>query len=136
MSSTRERLRVAGVILHRDGRVLLQHRDDRPDIVSPNLWVIFGGHLEPGEEPEAGARREIQEELGLSLEPPLELFHHDDDGNRERFFFAADLRVPIAELTLYEGQAMELLGPEEIRRYPLVPFHRELLLRFLGSNGT
>jgi 8-oxo-dGTP diphosphatase len=43
-----------------DGRVLLvDHR-------KAGLWLPPGGHVEPGEDPALTARREIQEELGLS----------------------------------------------------------------------
>ncbi|MGV3720271.1 MAG: NUDIX domain-containing protein, partial [Actinomycetota bacterium] len=86
-------IRVAGVILHREGRVLLQHRDDNPEIVWPGHWAIFGGHMEPGEAPEEAALRELEEELELRLEGPLELFSPRNDGVRERFIFAAPLPV-------------------------------------------
>lgn len=115
------------MILYRDGKVLLQHRDDRPDIGWPGAWAIFGGHVEPGETPEAAALREVEEELGLRLDGPLALVFHGVDDERERFFFAAPLRVPPEQLTLHEGQGMALLSREEIETYPLVPAHREIL---------
>ncbi len=125
---------VAGVILYREGRVLLQHRDDKPSIRWPGAWAIFGGHVDEGEPPEAAARREIEEELALRLEGPLELVHHarHEDG-RERFFYAAELPIPPEELTLHEGQGMALLSREELDTYPLVPLHREILVRFLDT---
>lgn len=122
---------VAGVLLHQGGRVLLQHRDNRPDIVYPNTWAIFGGHLEPGEDPELGARREVEEELGLRLEGPLELLYSDDDGDRHRTFYAAALEVPLDRLTLTEGQGMALLSAEEVATLPVVPLHRRIVLEFL-----
>ena len=45
-----------GVLLHRHRRL---HR-----------WLQPGGHLEPGESPESGARRESVEETGLDLNHP------------------------------------------------------------------
>jgi 8-oxo-dGTP pyrophosphatase MutT (NUDIX family) len=49
------------VLLDADDRILLVRSewDDR------TLWFTPGGGLEPGEEPEAGARRELREETGL-----------------------------------------------------------------------
>ncbi len=123
-------VQVAGVILHRAGRVLLQHRDDRPDIVWPGAWAIFGGHVEPGEEPEAAARREIDEELGLRLTGRLPLVYHEVRNGRERFFYAAALTVAPEELHQTEGQGMALLAPEELDSYPVVPLHREILAVF------
>ena len=124
--------RVAGVILHREGRVLLQHRDDNPDIRWPGAWAIFGGHVEEGEEPEEAARREIEEELGLRLTGPLIPVYHGEDETRERFIFAAPLPVPPEALTLMEGQGMALLTPADLDHYPVVPVHREILDMFLS----
>jgi len=123
-------IRVAGVILHREGRVLLQHRDDNPNIVWPGHWAIFGGHIEPGEEPEETARRELEEELGLRLDGPLPLYFHGSDGVRERFIFEAPLPVPPEALTLMEGQGMALLAPEELDSYAVVPVHRQIIQSF------
>lgn len=135
MSTSGEGLvRVAAVILHQGSRVLLQHRDDRPDIVWPNHWAMFGGHLEAGETPEEAAIREIEEELGLRLEPPISLFHHSIDQQRERFVFIAKLRVSPDELTLMEGQAMALLERTDLDEYPLVPSHRTILARFFAEH--
>jgi ADP-ribose pyrophosphatase YjhB (NUDIX family) len=125
--AVRRPLRVAGVILHREGRVLLQHRDDRPDIRWPGAWAIFGGHVEEGEPPDEAARREIHEELGLWLEGALDLVYHRDDGDRERFIFAAPLEVPPDALDLREGQDMRLFAREELAFYPVVAIHREIL---------
>ena len=57
--------RVAAGVLFRDpnGAVLLV----RPTYTAG--WLLPGGHLEPGESPQAGAVREIAEELGLTLRP-------------------------------------------------------------------
>jgi 8-oxo-dGTP diphosphatase len=124
------RTRVAGVILHQDGRVLLQHRDSNPDIRWPGAWAIFGGHVEPGETPEDAARREIEEELGLRLPPGLPLVWHRADEHLERFFFAAPLTVPPEQLTLREGQGMALLSQSQLETYAIVPLHREVLAHF------
>lgn len=32
----------------------------------PNIWDVFGRHLEPGESREDGLRRELKEELGIA----------------------------------------------------------------------
>ena len=65
---------IAGFEVPDEGRVLLQERDEHAPI-DPERWGLSGGHLEPGEDPEAGAYREVEEETGVHLEPgTLELF--------------------------------------------------------------
>jgi 8-oxo-dGTP pyrophosphatase MutT (NUDIX family) len=126
-------VRVAMVILHRRGRVLLQHRDAAPGVYFSGMWGIFGGHIEPGETPEACARREMEEELGLRLPGPLPLFARRVDDGRERFVYSAALDVEPAALTLREGQGMALVAPGELDALPVVPVHRELLRAFFAS---
>lgn len=55
----------ASVLAVKDGQVLLVRR-----LVEPfkDWWDLPGGFLEPGEHPEAGARREFREETGLEAE--------------------------------------------------------------------
>jgi len=57
----------AGVIVYREGEILLQKRQDN------GCWAIHGGGLEPGEEFEGTAVRELFEETGLKAHV-LELF--------------------------------------------------------------
>jgi 8-oxo-dGTP diphosphatase len=131
-----EKRRVAGVILHRGGRVLLQLRDARPDIPWPDTWAIFGGHLDPGEDPEDGAAREMAEELGLLLKPPLELVYHGEDEHRRRWIFAAPLEIDPGDLTLFEGQKMELVSEAQLDRLRIVPLHREILQGFFAGRRS
>ena len=57
---------VAAALIADDGRVLMQRR--RLDRTHGGLWEFPGGKIEFGESPEAAARREIEEELGVGLE--------------------------------------------------------------------
>lgn len=53
-------------VFDRRGRILLQLRAAAKD-VQPGKWdTAVGGHLLPGEDPEAAARREMAEELGVA----------------------------------------------------------------------
>lgn len=49
------------------GRLVLQLRDDKPDIPYPGHWGLWGGRVEAGETPIEGAIREVQEELTLNV---------------------------------------------------------------------
>jgi 8-oxo-dGTP pyrophosphatase MutT (NUDIX family) len=55
--------RVGAVILLRDdGAALLQLRDVKPGLPRSGMWVVPGGHAEPGEAMADCARREFREE--------------------------------------------------------------------------
>src|SRR5206468_3157508 len=51
------------ILVDADGRFLLQHRDDKPEIDNPGMWGSFGGRIEPYESAEDGLLRELREEL-------------------------------------------------------------------------
>jgi 8-oxo-dGTP diphosphatase len=56
---------IAAALIVRSGRVLLGRRS--PDrAFFPDVWDLFGGHVEPGEEHEQTLFREVQEELGIT----------------------------------------------------------------------
>ncbi|KNX39484.1 NUDIX domain-containing protein [Luteipulveratus halotolerans] len=57
---------IATAALVRDGRVLLVHRHPLREHYA-DRWALVGGHVEPGETPEAAVRRECREELGVDI---------------------------------------------------------------------
>jgi len=59
---------VAALILVESEGYLMQLRDPHPDIWYPGHWGLFGGGVEPGEEPLAALARELREELELEVE--------------------------------------------------------------------
>ncbi|MDQ7247335.1 NUDIX domain-containing protein [Dongia sedimenti] len=53
------------VLLTKDERLVLQLRDDKPDIENPGMITAFAGGAEPGETPVDCALRELAEETGI-----------------------------------------------------------------------
>lgn len=133
-----------GLIVDAEGRFLLQHRDDRPDIVSPGLWGSFGGAVEPDEtdEPETpddGFLRELREELRWQP-PSIALYDgfpyrslEDGDPRRQLIYvYAAPLDVPLDRLELCEGQGMAAFAPDGLADRT-VPALRDLIRRFAAD---
>ncbi|NEP17411.1 MAG: NUDIX domain-containing protein [Leptolyngbya sp. SIO4C1] len=134
---------VAIAILHQNGKFLMQLRDDIPTIIFPGHWAFFGGHIEPGEEPQAGVYRELMEEIGYTP-PQLAPFKRWDDGKVIRHFFHGPLTVGLDALALNEGQDKGLCTVEEIHRglkyspvtgdeRPLGEPHQQILLSYLET---
>ena len=106
-----------GLIVAEDGRLLLQHRDEKPGLPGAGKWGLFGGHVEAGERPEAAFLREMDEELGWRprrFEPFTKRDVHSDGWRLTSHVFAAHLDVPLDALTLGEGQAMALHAPDAL----------------------
>ena len=57
---------VVAALIARGGRMLISQR--RPNTGHPGFWEFPGGKVEPGEDDRTALRRELDEELGISLE--------------------------------------------------------------------
>ena len=58
---------VGVMLINREGRVFVGQRADRSEEgVDSTWWQMPQGGLEEGEDPEAGARRELAEETGVT----------------------------------------------------------------------
>ena len=123
--------RVAGIVLLRpDGAALLQHRDDKPGLPHAGLWVFPGGHCEPGELLEHGARREFLEETG---------YRCDDIHELETLPSLSVEGFPAIHLTVFwsrydgvqpvhcfEGQAVAFIARSDANRLPMPDYLRPL----------
>lgn len=141
MSTQNSRAEVAVAILYRQGEFLMQLRDDDPAIMYPGHWAFFGGHLEPGESPEMGVRRELLEEIGY-CPTELTLFHSWEDVQVTRHVYYGVLAAELTDLVLAEGLDMQLLNLEDIQRgdhysprvqqrRPIGKPHQTILLSFI-----
>ena len=130
---------VAAVILvDAAGRVLLQLRDSAAPVF-PDKWSLVGGHLEAGEEPERGARREVLEESALAVNGPLEPVFEGllpsglGSGVTHWFVYAAPTTASDDQIVVGEGADIAFVAPERTRALDLTPSAALLLPGFLGS---
>lgn len=121
---------VAAIVRLPDARYLLQLRDDIPGIWYPGHWGLFGGALEPGETPEQGLLREVEEELGVRPLRWRRFMRQSFDfafaglGEMPRDFFEVTLpTTDPAELVLGEGREVAAHAPQAIlRELRVVPY--------------
>jgi 8-oxo-dGTP pyrophosphatase MutT (NUDIX family) len=108
-----------------EGRILLQERDEHAPI-DPERWGLAGGHLEPDEDPESGAYREVEEETGVRLEPgTLELFgafavYHPTYGSVDRVHvYAGRVELSDDDIDCREGRRIVFVEPDRARALDL-----------------
>ncbi len=113
------------ILVDASGRILLQERDEHAPI-DPLRWGLSGGHLEPGEDPETGAYRELEEETGVRLPlGTLELFdvvrpYHPRYGSVDRVHvYAARVDLTEDDLECREGRQIVFVDPERARHLDL-----------------
>jgi 8-oxo-dGTP pyrophosphatase MutT (NUDIX family) len=114
---------VAALLIDPDGRYIVQRRDDSPKIFFPGHWGCFGGAVEAGEPPLDAMRRELREELELTVDAAeLEYFTRMDFdfgplGGKKVFRIFYEVRVTaaaVSKLRLHEGKAMRHFEAKEL----------------------
>jgi len=115
-------LAVGALIYTADGQYLMQLRDNLPTVMMRGYWALFGGMVEPGEDPVRAVIRELREELGLSLveapRPFSQVLYDLRFAGRKlhrKIFFEVPISLDmIPRLTLHEGQDMSLFKPDDL----------------------
>jgi 8-oxo-dGTP diphosphatase len=116
------KLVAAVALIDADGRVLLARRPEGRELAG--LWEFPGGKLKDNETPEAALVRELEEELGITVDPgclaPFTFASHA----YERFHLFMPLylcRKWQGMVTAREGQELAWVKPQMIGDYPMPP---------------
>ena len=129
----------AGVFLrhHETGDFLFHLRDDTPRIADPGMWSLIGGSIDDGESPEQAAKREVLEEIGITIEKIRYLATIDAvdvvEGERHPLriaLFLAEIGVDARAINLQEGQEVRYFSLDAImERYLKPEFKRFIFMR-------
>jgi 8-oxo-dGTP pyrophosphatase MutT (NUDIX family) len=121
------------------GRILLQERDEHAPI-DPDRWGLPGGHLEPGEDPETGAYREVEEETGVRLAPgtlerfeTFRIFHPHYGSVDDVHLFVGRADLTDADIECREGRQIVFVDPGRARYLGLTMTGTLAVPAFLGS---
>lgn len=117
---------LAAVITDVRGRILLARRTDGRDLAG--LWEFPGGKREAGESPEQALVRELQEELGITVQVGAPLINVPQEYPDKR------LHLDVRHVTTWsgiprgvEGQALAWVAPEKLVRYNMPPADRPVV---------
>ena len=129
------------VLVDRRGWVLLQERDEHPRI-DPDCWGLVGGHVEPDEDVEAAAYRELTEETDIVVAPgtlrwfgEFEVDHTSAYGTWDLMTtYAAGTDLTDADVVCHEGRRIVFVDPVEATALPLTMGAAVILPAFLASD--
>jgi 8-oxo-dGTP pyrophosphatase MutT (NUDIX family) len=118
---------------------LLQLRDAKPEIWYPACWGLFGGGVEPGEDPVTALKRELREELELEIDRAEFLARFDFDlgglslPRYYRNYYVVSITNAIERtLVLHEGAEKRVFRAGEILMLPNVtPYDAFVLFLYL-----
>ena len=109
-------------LFNQKNQVLLQLRDNKPEILDPNVWGPLGGHCELNETPFNCASRELHEETGyisskLNWYRNFLLPYRDNTNHVVCTFWA--IYDNVQKIRCYEGQKIVFLSIEKLNKYQI-----------------
>jgi len=127
---------VAIILTNDRGEVLLQLRDNNPNISFANSWTLPGGVVDPGEVHEQAARRELAEETGLQLSLSYWKVYKRKSKNYptiEQHVYVGKTLQETGEMILGEGQALQFFRQEELPTLSIAFDFEKLLDEFFNQ---
>lgn len=121
------------VVLINNSKVLMQLRDNNPNIYEPNRWSLPGGKVEASETLKEAALCEFKKETGYLLNNPelVETIHMPyEKGDYDWYIFTENYDNH-QKINCLEGQRMEFLSIPELRTLDVARKNLEVLKKLL-----
>lgn len=114
------------LLVNNEKKILLQLRDNKEEILYPNMWGGFGGGIEKNESPTEGILRELLEEINYNPKKIILLdiipFPHG-----KLFIFSGKIDLSVEEIILNEGQKVDYFVFEQLKDINIVPVLRDYI---------
>lgn len=123
-----EKITFVNLMLINGDRVLMQLRDNKPEIFAPGVWAIPGGRVDTGEKPEDAVIREFLEETDYKAVPDyFNTYEYDFiDGSPLTAFYYAKYDGS-GKINCNEEQKMEFLSLKDIESLDTFPIHEQVV---------
>lgn len=124
-------LLVTAAVIRQDDSILITRRPDGAR--HGGMWEFPGGKLDGGESPQECLRREINEELGLTVEvgPIFESAYHRYDWGPV-LILAYECRPLSGTIRNLEVAEHRWVAPAELPGYDILPADRPIIDKLLG----
>ncbi|HEX9946378.1 MAG TPA: (deoxy)nucleoside triphosphate pyrophosphohydrolase [Allosphingosinicella sp.] len=119
---------MAAALVDSDRRILLQRR--APGRAMAGLWEFPGGKVEEGERPEDALVRELEEELGIAVDPAAltpAAFASADNAGRHMLLLLYLCRDWRGEPRPLDASALRWLRPADMSALPMPPADEPLI---------
>ena len=118
----------SAVVVVRDKSVLILKRGASAPWM-PNMWNLPGGGVEDGESIESAAKRECQEEAGISVNLIRKITtHYDEDFDLHIFEATTDS----SEVSInFESSQYAWIDRDSVEKYSFVPYVKEAIVSVL-----
>lgn len=118
------------LVFDEKNRVLLQLRDQKPNILNPGVWAFPGGISNIKESIEQASRRELREETGLVIKK-ISLITSRFFSDQNAMVHFCMTRISSKEkVSCFEGQEMKFFSILEILPLKVANNYKQLMIWF------
>ena len=124
---------VAAILRNSQGQVLLQQRDDKPNLAFAGYWTLPGGKAEDGEVPDNAIKRELMEEIGLEVSLDLWKIYERPGPNSitiVQYVYTGQTDQTISGLAINEGQDLRYFGSKGVTKLSIAYGFDSLLTEY------